>query len=368
MNEKITLPTLVQLLALKTGDTKKETEDFIREFFSTITSALEKGENIKIKSLGTFKTVLVGSRKSVNVSTGDETNIPEHRKVVFVPSKEIADRINEPFSMFETIEIEDNVNLDDLDPIPVPETEPIDQPLIKTIAIFESDQGSDIQSVADSVTNPETDIQQVSESETQLQSGYEPHLEYEPHHESETQSIHVKEVTENELEDVDEEAKSRFGTGFLSGFISAIVVCGLCFVGWYYIDWQTFSMKSLSDQGAEIDQPLNQDTLDKTVETKVMPQDLPESEVPTSPSDPKVYDTISTTRYLTTMAKDHYGNYNLWPYIYMENQAFLGHPDRIKPGTQVVIPPLSKYNVDPNNPGDIAKAKKKGIEIYSRYR
>jgi hypothetical protein len=68
------------------------------------------------------------------------------------------------------------------------------------------------------------------------------------------------------------------------------------------------------------------------------------------------------------MAKDHYGNYHLWPYIYMENSSFLGHPDRIRPGTKVVIPPLSKYGVDPNNPKDIAKAKKKGEEIYNKYK
>ena len=92
-----------------------------------------------------------------------------------------------------------------------------------------------------------------------------------------------------------------------------------------------------------------------------------EDVVPTAPSDKKVYDTISTTRYLTTMAKDHYGNYNLWPYIYKENSKILGHPDRIRPGTKVVIPPLSQYGVDPKNPEDIKKAKKLGVEIYSRY-
>ncbi len=81
-----------------------------------------------------------------------------------------------------------------------------------------------------------------------------------------------------------------------------------------------------------------------------------------------VYDTISRTRYLTTMAKEHYGNYHLWPYIYEENKAILGHPDRIRPGTKVMIPPLSKYGVNPGNAADIAEAKRKGAAIYSRYK
>ena len=94
-----------------------------------------------------------------------------------------------------------------------------------------------------------------------------------------------------------------------------------------------------------------------------------EDVAPTKPSDSEkvVMDTITKTRYLTTMAKDHYGNYHLWPYIYEANKKILGHPDRIKPGTAVVIPPLSRYGVDPSNPEDIAKAKRKGSEIYARY-
>ena len=93
----------------------------------------------------------------------------------------------------------------------------------------------------------------------------------------------------------------------------------------------------------------------------------PEAEVPTTPSDALVYDTIGDTRYLTTMAKAHYGNYNFWPYIYEENKSMLGHPDRIRPGTPIVIPKLSKYGVDPSKNEDIEKAKQLGVEIYARY-
>jgi nucleoid-associated protein YgaU len=92
----------------------------------------------------------------------------------------------------------------------------------------------------------------------------------------------------------------------------------------------------------------------------------------TTPSDAadnavKVVDTITKTRYLTTMAKEHYGNFHFWPYIYKENEAFLGHPDRIKPGTEVVVPPLSKYGVDPKNKKDEKEAIRLGAEIYKKY-
>lgn len=113
MIEKITLPALTQLLALQSGDTKKQSEDFIKEIFSVISSALAEGETVKIKGLGVFKTIQVEARKSVNVSTGEDHKIPAHRKVVFVASKELAAMVNEPFEMFETVEIGDEVTFEE---------------------------------------------------------------------------------------------------------------------------------------------------------------------------------------------------------------------------------------------------------------
>lgn len=43
MSEKVTMPILTARLALRTGDTKKESEDFVRELFALIGEMLEKG-------------------------------------------------------------------------------------------------------------------------------------------------------------------------------------------------------------------------------------------------------------------------------------------------------------------------------------
>lgn len=85
------------------------------------------------------------------------------------------------------------------------------------------------------------------------------------------------------------------------------------------------------------------------------------------PVPPLAYDAIGTARFLTTMAKEYYGNPDFWPYIYQENQKKFGHPDKIKPGTTVVVPNLTKYGVSPKNPEDVENAKKLGKEIYARY-
>lgn len=79
------------------------------------------------------------------------------------------------------------------------------------------------------------------------------------------------------------------------------------------------------------------------------------------------YDRVTTTRYLTTMAREYYGNHEFWPYIYEENKSKLGNPNRTTPGTMVVVPSLKKYGVNPKNPADIEKARSMGREIYARY-
>lgn len=108
MNEKISLPGLVTLLSAKTADSKKESEEFIKEFFAVVADALSKGKSVKIKGIGVFKTVVVEARKSVNVSTGEDNLIPSHKKIVFNPSKEMAAEVNSPFDMFETVELMDD--------------------------------------------------------------------------------------------------------------------------------------------------------------------------------------------------------------------------------------------------------------------
>ena len=78
-------------------------------------------------------------------------------------------------------------------------------------------------------------------------------------------------------------------------------------------------------------------------------------------------DKVTSKRYLTTMSREYYGNFNFWVYIYEENKSKLGNPNAIRPGTIVVIPPASKYGIDANNPQSVEIAKQKAIEIYSKY-
>ena len=197
--------------------------------------------------------------------------------------------------------------------------------------------------------------------------------------ESDSQAIVAEtESSEESLQleaDSNEETSTRrkgFLPGFIWGIVASLAVFAIAATAIYFVNPQLFNIDSealtQSTQIASADNlatdsaTTNADTAQgSTSEEKVIMPD-------TKPSDEVVYDTISLTRFLTTMAREHYGNYHLWPYIYEENSKILGHPDRIRPGTRVVIPSMEKYNINPDDPECIKQAKRKGVEIYNRYK
>ena len=113
MNEKITLQDIVNLLCEKQGISPKEAETFVRAMFDLIEEALTNEKYVKIKGLGTFKLTEVNSRESVHVNTGERIEIQGHSKVSFTPDTSMKELINKPFSHFETVVLNEGVELED---------------------------------------------------------------------------------------------------------------------------------------------------------------------------------------------------------------------------------------------------------------
>ena len=113
MNEKINLQDLVNLFCEKQGLNKKEAELFVKTMFDLIEEALTTEKYVKIKGFGTFKLTEVSSRESVDVNTGERIEIQGHTKVTFTPDATMKDLINKPFSHFETVILNEGVELED---------------------------------------------------------------------------------------------------------------------------------------------------------------------------------------------------------------------------------------------------------------
>ena len=111
---KISIYDIAGILVEKNGLTKSESEQFVAAMFDVIQEGLEKDGLVKIKGLGTFKIIDVDARESVNVNTGERVVIESHGKVTFTPDAVMKELVNKPFSLFETVVLNDGIDFDDV--------------------------------------------------------------------------------------------------------------------------------------------------------------------------------------------------------------------------------------------------------------
>lgn len=114
MNEKITIQDLANVLANKHSMEKKDAEQFIKGMFELVEEALSTEKYVKVKGLGVFKLTDVESRESINVNTGERIEIQGHTKISFTPDNSIKELINKPFSHFETVILNEGVELEEM--------------------------------------------------------------------------------------------------------------------------------------------------------------------------------------------------------------------------------------------------------------
>ncbi len=107
MDAKLNQSDLISLLAKGSNISVAKAELFTKNFFDLIIEGLEKDGIVKINGLGTFRITDVASRGSVNVNTGEKIEIKGHKKLTFTPADALKDSVNQPFAMFEPVEVDD---------------------------------------------------------------------------------------------------------------------------------------------------------------------------------------------------------------------------------------------------------------------
>lgn len=121
MEKKLLLQEIADFIAAKEDISKKKAETFSRLFFETIEEGLVNDKYVKIKGFGTFKLVPVSERESVNINTGERIQISGHSKISFTPDTLIKDLVNKPFSHFQTVIINEDTDIEELERVETPE-------------------------------------------------------------------------------------------------------------------------------------------------------------------------------------------------------------------------------------------------------
>lgn len=373
MNEKLNIQDVAKLLAARSGLAKKDSEAFVREFFLLIEQGLEKDSYVKIKGVGTFKLVEVGSRESVNVNTGERFKIEGHTKIAFTPEASLKDIINKPFAHFETVVLNENTVLDDT---PV---ETINEEKEEVLSVTE--EMKDIPPLVEEV--PESAILEEVKEEIDKPSAEEI-IAAEMRHVKQV-SVIEEEIVEESIvpassdsmkkEKPSEKVKvDKSAVTYLVGIIVVVLLlCGGALMFVYYPNIFSSDKRSnpIGTKPAIADTPrksktlldsVKVDTIAETIAAK-KPETLPEKRavqavtpvkspralLPVEPDSvnyviigTKTMYTIKEGETLTRVSLRFYGTKDLWPYIVKHNRDIIKNPDRVPYGTTLKIPELAK--------------------------
>src|SRR6266542_1767557 len=90
----VTRAQLTEAVYQEVGLSRNESAELVESVIAEISSALERGEMVKISSFGSFAVRQKGQRIGRNPKTGQEVPISPRRVMVFKPSNVLKQRIN----------------------------------------------------------------------------------------------------------------------------------------------------------------------------------------------------------------------------------------------------------------------------------
>lgn len=90
----MTKKELIENVANRVFANKNETKFIINALFDELSELLESNETLFIRGFGTLKVVQHKERKGRNIKLGREVNIPKRKRVKFIASKKLLNKIN----------------------------------------------------------------------------------------------------------------------------------------------------------------------------------------------------------------------------------------------------------------------------------
>lgn len=375
----MSLPQLIDSL-IATGIADSATiRNFIQEFTAIIEGTLARGESVSVKGIGTFHAVEVA----------DELYIE------FAPDATLAETVNAPFSIFEPVELPDNLTDADMETAEMAcnETEPASRPCPPPIpprreaAAPEPAATSPVSAPAPDpiIETPVQPEHAEPEHKTAAPGPDNNEPEQAPHNTLPTKEIE-KIIEHERVVEVRDHSSHHTLHIVIASLLS--LVAGLA-IGYFAnnrlnlshiknVNIEAEGVNVISKTEAKEGKSATADSLASVAagHSDSIPADTvspgqgptavePEAKTVETPRAAIVTDTVKANRYLTTMARRHYGKKIFWVYIYEENKNIIDDPDHIAPNTVVVIPPAEKYGIKAGDKESEADAMRRAQAIVN---
>ena len=224
MNNRLSIQDLALILSEQTGKSTEEALRFLQEFIAVVSEGVYNDKLVKVKGLGTFKIIRVEERASVSVNSGERFVIPSHYKFTFTPDKELKELVNKPFSLFDTVELNEEVDFSDVDvsaetsgaedaaddsseeilpdgipeqaveapQTPEPEVKP--EPAVEEEAVPQEEVEAEPESEAETETTPEPEVEAEPEPKAEAETTPQEEAKAESEAEAETETTPEPEV------------------------------------------------------------------------------------------------------------------------------------------------------------------------------
>lgn len=375
----MSLPQLIDSL-IATGIADSATiRNFIQEFTAIIEGTLARGESVSVKGIGTFHAVEVA----------DELYIE------FAPDATLAETVNAPFSIFEPVELPDNLTDADMETAEMAcnETEPASQPCPPPIPP-RREAAAPEQATTTPVSEPAPDPIMGApvepeyaepEHKTAAPGSDNNEPEQAPHNTLPTKEIE-KIIEHERVVEVRDHSSHHTLHIVIASLLS--LVAGLA-IGYFAnnrlnlshiknVNIEAEGVNVISKTEAKEGKSATADSVASVAagHSDSIPADTvspgqgptavePEAKTVETPRAAIVTDTVKANRYLTTMARRHYGKKIFWVYIYEENKNIIDDPDHIAPNTVVVIPPAEKYGIKAGDKESEADAMRRAQAIVN---
>lgn len=355
-NQIIPLNRLAEILAEKVGISVADAQKFIRQYFETISYGLGSGSDVAIKGLGSFS------------RTADREN-----PLQFTPDDSLSQILNAPFEAFVPIPIPGDVDMSETN---VSDDDTTTEATLSDDNMEEQDEDENSTPIEDDdiESDDETKTLNVARQEDNDDSSDET-LNNKPEEEPNEKPEIGQEKSEDFDDDIEEHAEvyvlpHRKRRTFIWCILFTLIGVASGFaIGYYFHDQiNAYFCTAESSNVQPVDSDMVKDTTDNI---KLEPQDTVQQNVAvdTIAKPQPRYDVVTAKQFLTTLAGKYYGVKDYWVYIYEANKSRLKHPDRIKPGTRILIPEITDYLSDPTpTEKNIEQARHKAAQIYARYK